>query len=168
MSTLFVKVGCQSWPPNFVNQLWRTKLKKYKISFGTNFARIRPAIFSKQNWGSVLIIKFCPRKGRALVRTISTHATVKYSVMQYSSLQYSLYGIVLSVATVAIQFRFAAIPHTCYCSTRQGSGNTYRGLLFLVFLGCGQLTGMQERSKTVIWYIPPTRVRFLRTRVRLR
>ncbi len=53
-------------------------------------------------------------------------------------------------------------------TVNQGSGNTYRGLLFLVFLGCGQLTGIQELSKTVIWYIPPTRVRFLRTGVRLR
>jgi hypothetical protein len=50
----------------------------------------------------------------------------------------------------------------------QGSGNTYRGLLFLVCLGCGQLTGIQERSKTVIWYIPQQECGFLRPRVRLR
>ena len=43
----------------------------------------------------------------------------------------------------------------------QGSGNTYRGLLFSVYVGCGQLTGIQERSKMVIWYIPPKECGFL-------
>ena len=52
--------------------------------------------------------------------------------------------------------------------TEPGVGKYLPWPSILVFLVCGQLTGIQEPSKTVIWYIPPTRVRFLRTRVRLR
>jgi hypothetical protein len=65
------------------------------------------------------------------------------------------------VTTCASEGRVNPYPNNKYplpCTTTstilldQGSGNTYRGLLFLVCLGCGQLTGIQERSKTVIWY----------------
>ena len=52
--------------------------------------------------------------------------------------------------------------------TEPGVGKYLPWPSILVFLVCGQLTGIQEPSKTVIWYRPPTRVRFLRTRVRLR
>jgi hypothetical protein len=38
----------------------------------------------------------------------------------------------------------------------QGSGNTYRGLLFLVFGGTSQLTGISYLLQTVMWYISPS------------
>jgi hypothetical protein len=48
----FVRQSCLSkLTPYFVDQLWQTKLKIGQLCFDTNFALIRPAIFSKQNCG---------------------------------------------------------------------------------------------------------------------
>ncbi len=64
-------------------------------------------------------------------------------------------------------FEFRVLYLWKYKSTiKQGSGNTYRGLLFLVFGGTSQLTGIPYLLQTVMWYISPSWVRLVKKRFR--
>jgi hypothetical protein len=53
----------------------------------------------------------------------------------------------------------AESKHFIVVKLKGGVGKFLRRPLFLVFIGCGQLTGIQERSQTATWYMPLTRAR---------